>query len=234
MFKALFAVCLLPWSACAFSCQPLVEKVNARLDHPALGTQWPSTLSACAALGGKTVVGLAPAQAATGNHDLDILVVDSDGAILHRVTQSVPNGGPTLTALHIDTAHYGVAPGRRAFGLRASYDHRKRDFPHESEQLTLYLPEGKALQPILKDFETRDSSGESHGGCAYAVWGVERTISVGKPATGRFADLIVRARSSEMFSKVAVKGKCVEHKSPPKLTREVLRFDGHTYKAGRP
>lgn len=165
-----------------------------------------------------------------GSYDLDLLVVKTASAeILQHMAQP---GAITSDAMHfdgiaLDTANYTLAPGQRAFGLRTQHSHMGGTSAHE-ESLRLYMPQGKALSPVLPEMNTSFSAYEGgSGGDCNETRDTKRSVAIGKPGKHGFADLVVTEQRTEQEVKTNQKD-CTEvtHKS---TRRFVLPFDGGQY-----
>ena len=132
------------------------------------------------------------------------------------ITQLRPGG------LVLDTARYQLAPGLRAFALRFDTSGR---FPGAGEanwddELTLLVPEGDTLRPVLK-------LDMSQGRLVDRVWQLATsTLAVAATRSHGYADLLLRT-TIEMNpldpDKVVAK---------PRVESVLLRYDGRTYVGG--
>jgi hypothetical protein len=134
-------------------------------------------------------------------------------------------------SLKLDTAAYRLSPDVVAFGLRftsAAHGPSCADYAWEDE-LTLFAPSGKDLHTVLhlpmhKEQALKGCLGSStpDGVFEDAVL----TIGVEPGASHGYADLSLRAtiRTEQMEG---------ESRKPPRVERQVIRYDGKRYQLGK-
>ncbi|RTL44338.1 MAG: hypothetical protein EKK53_07610 [Burkholderiales bacterium] len=100
-------------------------------------------------------------------------------------------------SLRLDTANYAVAPGVRALGLRYSDSGPGPSAADEShsDELTLFVPEGRGLRPVFGMSMERARAVEGClGSCPNAVWDTASfTVAIGPPGPKGWNDLRVTA-----------------------------------------
>lgn len=133
-------------------------------------------------------------------------------------------------SLLLDTARYLLAPGVRAFGLRfrsAGVGPGCADNT-AGELLTLYVPEGRTLRPVLKlDMSAaRALAGcVGHGGPASIVESASLTLAMAPTRTQGYADIVVRA-SIDAWGGDEAKAEDVPKARIETIT---LHYDGRRY-----
>lgn len=135
-------------------------------------------------------------------------------------------------SLQLDTARYQLASNVRAFGLRFNSTAIGPSCGEArwNDELTLFVPEGKRLRPVLNMYMNRQRSLE---GCLSvfargAVWETaELTVSMAATRTNGYADVLVRAKvSTDSNDEEAEKAKAARVES------HLLRYDGRGYTPG--
>jgi hypothetical protein len=131
-------------------------------------------------------------------------------------------------SLRIDTARYDLAPGVRAFGIdiTTSYHQGCGDGGLDTER-TLYVPDHKALRPVLKldaiTYWRYVQGGNPRCGApediAEIIENVGLTLEMGNTVTNGYRDIVVRAKSSRDDNKPTGKG----------TFSYLLRYDGSQY-----
>jgi alpha-tubulin suppressor-like RCC1 family protein len=163
-------------------------------------------------------------DAEAGDFDLDVLVVQSDsGDVVGRLRKdrALPAEEWPLEDLRIDTAAYALAPGLRAFAVRAHRSGSMRSYSGASETLGLYLADGKELKQVLGGLVVAESNGGGEEECEGRSSETSRTLSVAKSSSHGLADLIVNS--------IHLERKCGSSRAVRKTTHHVLRFDGTQY-----
>ncbi len=131
-------------------------------------------------------------------------------------------------SLKLDTARYQLAKGLRAFGLRFNSSARGASCGEANwnDELTLLVPEGKKLRPVLSLYMYQQQSIQ---GCLSvqvpdAIWrDANITIDIERSSTNGFYDLLARAtiiHSSNGASLENLKDHVEQH---------VLRYNGKSY-----
>jgi len=171
-----------------------------------------------------------------------ILVVATVDAATSRVLSSYKNsvGEDAATefgadSLAIDSAPYQLSPTVRAFGIRFASSARGASCPDGiwSDELTLFVPRGKVLQPVLQGMAMSRSEARTGcfgGGAGRLVYDAARlSIGMDQRSSHGFADLIVSARITRNEPGADFIGK-------PAVERTTMRFDGEQYRpvAARP
>jgi hypothetical protein len=243
ILKIITAAALLQFSAlCQASCDGLAEKLSVELRYPDSAASGTPSFSDCKVWSGdpsKTIVALAHFQPGSsftspesnmGLYDLDTLIVNTmTGEIISRLFQkgALSSDAIVLDKISIDSARYSLAPNVRAFGIRIHHKHPIRGYPHEFEELNLYVANGKKIRLVLDALATLDSGGEV-GECEGNLSDVRRTLAMGKSTNHGYADVIVTTKTIDSESKL-INGDCKEVAQKPVFTQDILQFDGERY-----
>jgi hypothetical protein len=166
-----------------------------------------------------------------GVFDLEVLVADrASGAIVAHVFQenAITSDAVRFSHLSIDTARYQLKPGRRAFGVRVSYEGSSRVNPFTETALNLYAMDGRALRPVLDRLIIDTSNGEWDGQCAGAFDQTVRTIGMGPPGANGYAALEVMERRVQSVSRQAG-DRCVSEDGKPSRASATLRYRDGNY-----
>jgi hypothetical protein len=171
------------------------------------------------------------AESDMGSYDVDVLVVRSDtGRVQSRLLleKAYESDAWRYEGVVIDAARYRLAPGVRAFGLRAGHSGSSRVNPSGESKLSLFVEQGSRLRRVLADLVVSRSQGEWDTNCAGNFTATERTVSIASTHSNGFADLVVTSTTTENESKL-VDGECRETARPPSVSQATLRFDGRSY-----
>lgn len=243
MLKIIIAIALLQLSQISqAACDGLADKVSSELHYPDSASAEGRFFSDCKIWpidSSQTIVVLAHFQKGSsftspesnmGLYDLDILLVKTKSArVVSRLFQkgALSSDSVGLDRIAIDTARYNLAPNVRAFGIRVHYAHPKRYYPHEFEDLNLYVINGEEISLVLDKLGTIDSGGEV-GECDGFFSDTRRTLAIGKTTSHGYADLVVTTKTIDSETKI-LNGECVEVKQQPSVTQDTLQFDGKAY-----
>lgn len=171
-----------------------------------------------------------PAEFGEGLYDLEVVIVDTEtGSVFHRLIEkdALTSDAEALDGISVDTARYILAPGLRAFGVKANNYHRGGT---SSERITLRLyavTKGtlkQVMAPLLTSFAVSNSGAFD----CYDFRVKERTISAGKRSSNGYADLLINERQEE--SKVTYSGESCKEVMQKSKRRYVIRFDGIQYR----
>jgi hypothetical protein len=166
-----------------------------------------------------------------GMFDLEVLVADrASGTIVAHAFQenAITSDAVRFSRLSIDTARYQLKPGRRAFGVRVSYEGSSRVNPFTQTVLNLYAMDGRALKPVLDRLIIDTSNGEWDGQCAGAFDKTVRTIGMGPADANGYATLEVTERSVHSVSKQDG-GRCVSEDGAPSRASATLHYRDGRY-----
>lgn len=166
-----------------------------------------------------------------GDYDLDVLIVNSTTRKpLARLLQkaAIASDAWRFNGLAIDTARYRLAPGIRAFGVRATHSSSSRANPAGTTELNLYVHKNGRLQMVLAGLITSSTRGEWDTNCTGEFSQTESTIEVGKTTSHGYADLLVRTTTTGSQQR-AENDDCVETTLAPVVTQDTLRYDGNAY-----
>lgn len=131
-------------------------------------------------------------------------------------------------SLRLDTANYALAPGVRALGLRysAAGPGPSAADARRSDELTLFVPDGRGLRPVLGLFMSLSEAVKGClGSCPDAVWDdATRTIAVDPPGPKGWNDLrvtatVVRDSNAETAT--------IDRR--PQRKQQVYRYNGRHY-----
>jgi hypothetical protein len=166
-----------------------------------------------------------------GEYDLEVLVADSaSGAVIaHQFEKSaIAYDAIQLQSLALDTARYQLAPGNRAFGVRANYEGSSRVSPFEATSLSLYTIEGQRVRKVLDKLVVSQSSGDWDGNCEGTFNDTTRTLDIGTAGTDGFAMLKIAEKSIDRADKPAGKD-CKESVKPAKRANITLEYHNGKY-----
>ncbi len=220
-------------------CAPaVVAAAAASLKHPAKKTH----TSACRVLPSETgraamaLVFVRPdSESAAYVHNagilhLEVVVVGADGKVLQRLKRAdvFDEEQMRFDGVSLDTGHYYVSPGIRAFGVRSRNVSFSPVAPQKSERLTLYVGAGSALRAILSDLQTHSLSGLRRDECDEELSEVGLTLDFGTESIHGFRDLIVTRKAFDSAARMVGKA-CERTSTKPVITRHTLRYDGKQY-----
>ena len=189
----------------------------------------PGVLLAAFAYGKQPVGRPAPEDEAK---ELAVLVIDrARGQVIASARQPAQEDAMTSFgpgSLALDTARYVLAPGVRAFGLRFHSTARGPSCADNGfgDLLTLFVPQGHALRPVL---QMNLSTQRALAGCIgnavpdAVVESADLKIALAPTRSHGYADLVVHARITTWIAD--------ENRPVPKPRNEtrVLRYDGQGY-----
>ncbi|WP_246413226.1 MULTISPECIES: hypothetical protein [Rhizobium] len=163
--------------------------------------------------------------------DIELLVVDSTN--LHVKQRLRLQGLMSDDAIHVesvafDTARYQLAPGKTAFGLRVTLEGSSRANPFGETTLWLFSVDGDGLKPILDNIVVSENHGEWDTACAGEFDEITRTLSIGSPAKGVFADIVVTEKTTTSVATVGKDGDC-QSEDKTTIGKHRLRYDGSKY-----
>jgi hypothetical protein len=166
-----------------------------------------------------------------GDYDLDVLIVQSrNGAVLSRLhlNKVYASDAWRFSTLGIDTGRYILAPGVRAFGVRASHSSSSRASLGNETTLSLYVQDGKRIRQVLRGLVVSKNGGEWDMQCSGNFFETERAIEIGTSTNKGFADLIVTSTTIDIENRT-IKSECKNVRKKPQTNRTTLRYDGKAY-----
>lgn len=139
-------------------------------------------------------------------------------------------------SLKLDTARYQLAKGVRAFGLRFNSSARGPSCgeAHWNDELTLLVPEGKKLRPVLRldMYQQQSIQGCLSGQVPDAIWqDANITIAIERSSTNGFYDLLAKAAITYSANEGA-SGASLENLKDH-TEQHVLRYNGKFYEKGK-
>lgn len=163
--------------------------------------------------------------------DIELLVVDSTN--LHVKQRLRLQGLMSDDAIHVesvafDTARYQLAPGKTAFGLRVTLEGSSRANPFGETTLWLFSVDADGLKPVLDNIVVSENHGEWDTACAGEFNETTRTLSMGSPAKGLFADIVVAEKTTTSVATVGKDGDC-QSEDKTTIGKHRLRYDGSKY-----
>ena len=171
--------------------------------------------------------------AGEGNKILAVATVDAaTRRVLSSYKHSVGEDAATefgADSLVIDSAPYQLSPTVRAFGIRFTSSARGASCPDGiwSDELTLFVARGRALQPVLQGMAMSRSEARTGcfgGGAGRLVYDdAKLSLGIDSSTSHGFADLIVSARITRNETGADLAGK-------PATERTTMRFDGEQYR----
>ncbi len=172
-------------------------------------------------------------DAARDNYDLDVSLEDPASgesvASGHFEGLLTNGGGPELGEVQIDPAPYLVAPGVRAFGVRALNSMRQFGVPTDGEELSLFIVRGKDIVNVLSHADMRISYSNRGDVCEEQRREVARILLVDKKVTHGFRDLLVKEKITDSAGKKDALGRCVLAPVGVKTNEYRLQYDGSEY-----
>lgn len=167
--------------------------------------------------------------------DGHIAVADTQsGRIWYYLHQKASENGwesmnpEKLYGLYIDTAPYILAPGVRAFGIRAEFHGPSQMNPHGYTLFSLYLPQNATLKPLLNQLQTSLYSGERGQHCAALINRTQVSLIMSEEKHEGFFDIILNREISES-TYYLLNGEC-EVKKESRHEKQVLRYQNGIYK----
>jgi len=168
------------------------------------------------------------------NLDLVIIEIPSGKIIAHRhEDKTLQDDAERLEGISIDTGRYILAPGKRAFGIRASNSTHCTCANSSHTQLSLYLPRGDTLDSVMAtgvySYQAEyEKDSPPPPACSSVATTSTTTIAVGKGKSHVLADLQLTTADMSEY------GYDVNTSSCPKLVpikhTETFRYDGSVYK----
>lgn len=163
--------------------------------------------------------------------DLELLVADSTRAQIlqrYREANALDSDAIRVSGLSLDTARYRLDERTTAFGLRVSYTGASRANPYSSTSLSLYVPDGASLRPVLSRLQVALDRGEWDTQCAGEFESVQRTVAIDAKRDHGYAGLLVASSASTNRNEES-DGQCSNVESPARKSRERLHYDGREY-----
>jgi hypothetical protein len=171
------------------------------------------------------IVAAAYVQDEDDKNEIVALVDRTARAVRATFTSTISEDTITrVGSFRIDTAHYELAPGVRAFGVDFSsvgQSSGAADFVSSGPERTLFVQHGTTLTPVLSGFSLttwHSVPGREHRG-EVSNW----TIAIGTTRSHGLFDLLV-TRTTEPD----------EDGTPALRERSVLHFDGKSYRHANP
>lgn len=168
-----------------------------------------------------------------GSYDVDLLLVDAASERIQRhlkLEKAYESDAVRFEGIAIDTARYRLAPGVRAFGLRAEHSLHSSIGAYSEDHLSLFVETGSRLRRVLHDLVVYRYSGEFSGDQCFSgtFTEIKRSVAIAPTRSHGFADLLVTTTTTEIERHAA--GDDCEETSHPVETRMLLRYDGKTYR----
>lgn len=165
---------------------------------------------------------------------LDVLMLDATtgGLLAHHRREIEEDAAMELSdnSLRLDTARYDLTPATRAVGVVVTSAARGPSCPdmHASDELTLFVREGRALRPVLATFlgswQALEGDVCSVDGGARVTESARTHIVVENLRQHGFADLTLSAQVTR-----AVTHADGDETSARRIERRRLRYDGSSY-----
>ncbi len=162
-----------------------------------------------------------------------VVVNNKTKEIKHLYYESYKTSGWESDAVYIndisiDTAKYLVQENVRAFGVVIHTRSMSQPNPYSSNYISLFIPDGKKLQIILKNFEIYSYGGETNMNCWGKFFETKTTLEMLKRTTHGFFDIKIINNNSEINYKEK-DDDCVESKTSTN-SKQVLKFSDGFYK----
>ena len=176
-------------------------------------------------------------DASEDNYDLDVSLEDPASgkpvAVGHFKGLLTNGGGPELGELKVDTGKYFIAPGVRAFGVRALNSMSLFGVPTDGEELALFVVRGKDIVNVLSHADMRVSYSNRAQVCEEQRREVARVLVVDKALTHGFRDLLVKETITDSAGKKDASGRCRLAPTSVKTNEHRLQYDGSKYTVPR-
>lgn len=176
-------------------------------------------------------------DASVDNYDLDVSLEDPVSgkpiAVGHFKGLLTNGGGPELGELKVDTGRYFIAPGVRAFGVRAFNSMSLFGVPTDGEELALFVVRGKDIANVLSHADMRVSYSNRAEVCEEQRREVARVLVVDKALTHGFRDLLVKETITDSAGKKDASGRCRLAPTSVKTNEHRLQYDGSKYTVPR-
>ncbi len=166
-----------------------------------------------------------------GDFDLDVVIADADGKMerYFRHADLLEYTDPNQFAgFSIDQAGYQLAPGVRAFAVRANNLIHTRIVDMRGERLFLYVDTGKELRPVLSWLPMNSFEGQWID-CVGGSTTLVRTLAPARTTTRGWRDLVVTTRKTVAVSRRKGEDDCADRNGKPVVSRHLLRYDGNQY-----
>jgi len=165
-------------------------------------------------------------DAENDSYDLHLTITGRKPEMTAHFARKLSNGGGVrFTDMKIDTARYEVAPGLRAFGIRAGWS---MSFA-SSDLLSLFIVQGSEIREILSDAAMRIYFTNRGSPCMRKNRQAERIIVIDKRRNHGFFDLLVKETLDDWDEEADAQGNCDD--TPVHRQQRVyrLQFDGKQY-----
>lgn len=166
-----------------------------------------------------------------GDYDLEIVVVKTDsGKVLQQSFQKekLDSVLTPLQGIEIDTRTYILAKNVFAFGLLSKHAQSATYDQISKEILNLYVPKGKQLNNVLKDFPLRYTK-KSVKNCSGFITEVITNIELGELRKKGYVDLLTTEIQAEINSMpTSEPGKCALNRTET-TEQYLIYFDGKEF-----
>ena len=172
-------------------------------------------------------------DAAKDDYDLDVWLEDQASgkpvARGHFEGLLANGGGPELGEIRIDTGRYLVAPGVRAFGVRALNSMSLFGVSTDGEALSLFVVKGRDIVNVLPHADMRLSYSNRADVCEEKRREVARVLVVDKTPTHGFRDFLVKETITDSAGGRDSSGQCRLAPMGVKTNEYRLQYDGKKY-----
>ena len=145
---------------------------------------------------------------------LYVVVVDNKNGVIKSKfyeSGSLTSDAVVLSGIEIDTAHYDINTGQRAFGIRFNYSGSSGPNPYNKTELSLFFADNKNLKRILNNYSVAEFNGEWDMNCAGEFQEKESTLQFDNRIL-KFNNLLVKQKITNQVNE-KIKDSCVEKKS---------------------
>lgn len=166
-----------------------------------------------------------------GDYDLVVLVANAaDGKIIghHYQHAAISSDAVQFEELTLDTGRYQLAPQRRAFGIRVTYEGSSRVNPYGGTSLSLYVLDGAVVRRVMDKLMVNQSTGEWDGTCTGDFVDTTRTLSIGEMGKKGWARLVVDEKVAASHDQ-AKGDDCQSIDKKPVTAKFTLDYDGSQY-----
>ena len=175
---------------------------------------------------------MSPSSEDGNSGDLDLLLLDSRNLELKqrlRLPGYMDDDAVHIDDLSLDTAHYELAPGTVAFGIRKELSGSSRPDPFGEVDLSLYAIVGGKLRTVLDGLVVSRSQGDWDTQCTGTFSNQSMVLSMSKASTNGFADIDIRGTEEDREDYGSSQQQCQTKSDKQSSFQAHLRYDGHKY-----
>lgn len=164
--------------------------------------------------------------------DLELFVLESNSSTSRqrlRLSGRMSDDAVRITSVAFDTAHYQLAPGQIAFGLRIGKEGSSRPNPFGETGLWLYAIESNQLKAVMDGVVVTGYGGEWDTNCVGTFSQTQRTLAMASAVHNGYADISVSETHASSTNTLDKNGDCNTREAKPRRTTYRLTYDGKRY-----